>query len=115
MDSKTVEVTFFPWSFEGDDPEDADYVLPKALRGFKSKQGDKFPKIIYKWDGEQFVRDTASKPLAEYSKYLNGDVSANANNLRRQARRRHSQRHLPVTNTRMARGWCWIIHSATFH
>ena len=74
VNSKTVEVTFFPWSFEGDDPEDAEYVLPKALRGFNSKQGDQFPSITYKWDGEQFVRDPESKPLQEDKKYLNGEI-----------------------------------------
>ncbi len=79
VDSKTVEVTFFPWSFEGDDPEDAEFVLPKPLKGFDSKKGDKFPKITFIWDGEQFARDPASKPLQEDQKYLNGEPADESN------------------------------------
>ena len=56
VDSKKVEVSFFPWSFEGDDPEDAAFVLPRPLRGFDSKDGDIFPTITYIWDGEKFVK-----------------------------------------------------------
>ena len=79
VDSKKVEVTFSPWYLEGDDPYDAELVLPKPLKGFDNKKGEIFPKITYIWDGEQFVRDPEYKPLQEDAKYLKGEPADDSN------------------------------------
>ena len=70
IDETSLSVTFFPWNFEGDDPEEAEFVLPAVLSGFENKEGDKFPKIKFVWDGETFVRDPESKPIEEDLKYF---------------------------------------------
>ena len=70
IDETSLSVTFFPWTFEGDDPEEAEFVLPVVLSGFDNKEGDKFPKIRFVWDGETFVRDPENKPIEEDLKYF---------------------------------------------
>lgn len=69
-DKMTVKASFFPWKLEGDDPEDAAFVLPKALKGFENKGGERFPSLTFIWNGEQFVRTPDSKPIEEFLDYF---------------------------------------------